>query len=66
VDAPIHFVALTLDAAQWVRDQGVQLVGVNYLSVERIGGDGSVHRALFGAGVVVVAGLDLRAVPPGD
>jgi len=60
------FVALTLDAAQWVMEQGVQLVGVDYLSVERMGGDGSVHRALLGAGVVVVEGLDLRAVPPGD
>ena len=60
------FVALTLDAAQWVRERGVQLVGVDYLSVEHLGGDGSVHRALLGAGVVVVEGLDLRAVPPGD
>jgi arylformamidase len=44
----------------------VQLVGVDYLSVEHFGGDGSVHRVLLGAGVVVVEGLDLRAVPPGD
>lgn len=60
------FLALTLDAAQWVIEHGVRLVGVDYLSVERFGGDGSVHRALLGAGVVVVEGLDLRAVPPGD
>ena len=60
------FVALALGAAQWVIELGVQLVGVDYLSVERFGGDGSVHRALLGAGVVVVEGLDLRAVPPGD
>jgi arylformamidase len=60
------FVALTLDAAQWVIEHGVQLVGVDYLSVEPFGGDGSVHRALLGAGVVVVEGLDLRDVPPGD
>jgi arylformamidase len=60
------FVALALGAAQWVIELGVQLVGVDYLSVERFGGDGSVHRALLGAGVVVVEGLDLRAVLPGD
>jgi arylformamidase len=41
-------------------------VGVDYLSVEPFEGDGSVHRALLGAGVVVVEGLDLRDVPPGD
>jgi arylformamidase len=61
-----RFVTLSLDAAQWVIEHGVQLVGVDYLSVERFEGDGSVHRALLGAGVVVVEGLDLRDVPPGD
>jgi len=60
------FVALTLDAAQWIVERGVRLVGVDYLSVEHFGGDGSVHRALLSAGVVVVEGLDLRDVPPGD
>ncbi len=60
------FTALTLDAAQWVVERGVALVGVDYLSVEHYGGDGSVHRALLGAGVVAVEGLDLRDVPPGD
>ena len=60
------FVALTLDAAQWIVERGVRLVGVDYLSVECFGGDGSVHRALLGAGVVAVEGLDLRDVPPGD
>jgi arylformamidase len=60
------FVALTLDAAQWIVERGMWLVGVDYMSVERFGGDGSVHRALLGAGVVAVEGLDLRDVPPGD
>ena len=36
------------------------------MSVERLGGDGSEHRALMGAGIVAVEGLDLRDVPPGD
>jgi arylformamidase len=60
------FVALTADTAQWLVERGVRLVGVDYLSVERFGGDGSVHRALLGAGVVVIEGLDLRNVSPGD
>jgi len=60
------FVALTADTAQWLIERGVRLVGVDYLSVERFGGDGSVHRALLGAGVVVIEGLDLRNVSPGD
>jgi arylformamidase len=60
------FVALAADAAQWVLERSVRLVGVDYLSVESFGGDGSVHRALLGAGVIVVEGLDLSDVPPGD
>lgn len=60
------FAAVALDAAQWIVEHGVRLVGVDYLSVEQFGGDGSVHRALLGAGVIVIEGLDLRDVPPGD
>jgi arylformamidase len=39
----------------------VRLVGIDYLSI----GDPGAHRALLGADVAVVEGLDLRAVEPG-
>jgi arylformamidase len=42
--------------------RGLSLVGVDYLSV----GDHEAHRTLLGAGVVVVEGLDLRGVEPGN
>jgi arylformamidase len=60
------FVAVADDAARWIVEQGVQLVGVDYLSVEQFGGSGTVHRTLLGAGVIVIEGLDLHDVPPGD
>ena len=60
------FVAIALDAAEWLVEHGVKLVGVDYLSVERFGGDGSVHRKLLGAGMILIEGMDLGAVPPGD
>ena len=60
------FVAIAPDAAGWLVEHGVRLVGIDYLSVERFGGDGSVHRSLLGAGVVLVEGLDLAAAPQGD
>ena len=60
------FIAIAPDAAQWLVERGVKLVGVDYLSVERFGGDGSVHRTLLGAGMILIEGLDLSAVPPGD
>jgi len=60
------YVALSLDAAHWLVKQGVRLVGVDYLSVETYHADYAVHRTLLGANVVVVEGLDLSQVSPGD
>lgn len=60
------FVAVTADGAQWLVDHGIRLVGVDYLSVAPFDDGAAIHRLLLGAGVVVVEGLDLRAVAPGD
>jgi arylformamidase len=57
-----EFVSLAVDAAQLLIDAGVRLVGIDYVSV----GDEDVHRALLAAGVVILEGLDLRAVDPGS
>lgn len=61
------FVYLTGAAAEHLVDSGVRLVGVDYLSVEgyRVEG-GPAHKALLRAGVVIVEGLDLGAIRPGD
>lgn len=56
------FVSLTGEGAAALVELGVRLVGIDYLSI----GDQDAHRELLGAGVVVVEGLDLRAVEPGD
>src|SRR6266508_571145 len=56
------FVSLTGDGAQALIDRGVRLVGIDYLSL----GDEDAHRALLGAGIVAVEGLDLRGVDPGE
>ena len=53
-------------AARALAGAGVRLVGFDYLSVERFGSDDfETHLALLGNGVVIVEGLDLRAVAPG-
>ena len=60
------YVALTPDAADWVVRRGVRLLGVDYLSVQRFyDPEPLTHFILLGAGVVIVEGLDLRAVLPG-
>ena len=61
------FVYLEPDAADWLVAQGTRLVGIDYLSIEQFGSrDYRTHHALLGAGVVIVEGLDLRNVEPGD
>lgn len=60
------FVALTADAARWVVDRGIKLIGVDYLSVQRFQDGPETHRILLGANVVVLEGLNLSAVSAGE
>lgn len=59
------FVALTTDAAHWVVAQGIRLIGVDYLSVQRFRDNPQTHIALLQAEVVIVEGLNLAEVAPG-
>ena len=61
-----EYCALSPDGAEYLLDRGVDLVGIDALSVERFGSeDFAVHHLLLGRGVVIVEGLDLSAVSPG-
>jgi arylformamidase len=61
------FVGLTSDAADWLVRREFVLVGIDYLSIERFRSPGhEVHKTLLGAGVIIVEGLDLREVTPGE
>lgn len=63
---PTDYVGVTADAAEWLLERGIRLVGTDALSIEPFATpQRPTHRALLGAGVVVVEGLDLRDVPPG-
>ncbi len=63
---PIGYVALGSEAAEWLIERGVRLVGTDGLSIEPFGAPGRpTHRALIEAGVIIVEGLDLAAVRPG-
>jgi arylformamidase len=58
---------LAPDGAQYLVDNGVELVGIDYLSIEQFhSGHHRTHRTLLGAGVVIIEGLDLSAPPPGE
>jgi arylformamidase len=57
---------LTADGAAYLVELGVGLIGWDYLSVGPYGAAVETHRVLLAAGVVILEGIDLRAVEPGD
>jgi arylformamidase len=61
------FIFITERAAQYLVNIGVKTVGIDYLSVEQYGMEGSpTHHILLGGGVGVIEGLDLRGVEDGE
>jgi len=61
-----NYAALTLDAAEWVVDRGLGLIGIDYLSIQRFSQSTDVHRVILGAEIAILEGLDLRMVAPGE
>jgi len=60
------FIGLAPDAGRLLADRRIQLVGIDYLSIEQFHSPThEVHLALLQAGVVILEGLDLRAISPG-
>jgi arylformamidase len=59
------FVGLSVDAAEWLVDRNVKLVGIDYLSIAPYKLGIPVHTILLNAGVVVIEGLDLSKVSQG-
>ena len=61
------FTYIAPDAARVLVQMGVQLVGVDYLSVEQFQPERfDTHTVLLSSSVVIVEGLDLREVAAGD
>ena len=58
---------LAPDGAEYLVDKGVELVGVDYLSIEQFhSGHHRTHRTLLAKSVVILEGLDLSVPPPGE
>jgi arylformamidase len=61
------FIGFDDDAGPWLVDRGIVLVGIDYMSIERFHSPThAVHVALLERGIVILEGLELRAVAPGD
>jgi arylformamidase len=59
------FVAITEDGAEWLVERGIQLVGIDYLSIAPYGESIPTHTVLLKAGVVIVEGLNLSNIMRG-
>ncbi|MBN2343366.1 MAG: cyclase family protein [Deltaproteobacteria bacterium] len=62
------FVSLSKDAAMWICQRGIRLVGIDYLSVESFHcpPGNPVHRILLEGNVALLEGLVLAHVPAGQ
>jgi len=61
-----NYVYITLEAAKYLIERGVALIGIDYLSIGGYHTDGEeVHRALLGAGICLIESLDLSDAAAG-
>jgi arylformamidase len=60
------FVGISQDGARALVGMGVKLVGIDYLSVAPFKRSRPTHEVLLSAGMIIVEGLDLSLVPPGQ
>jgi arylformamidase len=57
---------LTEDGARYLVDNGVKVIGIDYLSIEQFKKPGApAHRALLSAGTIIIEGLNLSEAAPG-
>jgi len=61
-----EYTALAPDAAGWLVERGFRCVGVDYLSVQHYNAGPETHQILLEGGVVIIEGLILTEVPPGQ
>lgn len=61
-----NFVALLPDAAEVLIKRGVRLLGIDYLSIAPYENGIPTHEMLLRAGVIVLEGINLSAVEPGE
>lgn len=61
------YVSFSAEAAGYLVESGVQLAGIDYLSIERFKSETHpVHHSLLEAGIIILEGVDLAGVEAGD
>lgn len=60
-----NYIGLDIDAAKWIVDNKVELVGIDYLSIATFNCIKSVHLELLNNNIIIIEGLALANVPEG-
>lgn len=60
------FVGIDESGSKYLVEKGIRLVGVDYLSIAPFKQSRPTHQVLLGANMVIVEGVDLSAVQPGE
>jgi len=62
-----HFVYLEPEGAEFIAQQGVKLVGIDYLSIDKFKSDSHPsHIVLLTKNILILEGLNLSSVPAGE
>jgi arylformamidase len=61
-----RFVGISAGGAEWMVKKGIKLVGVDYLSVAPYGQGTPTHQILLTPGIILIEGLNLSQVIPGE
>ena len=71
-EPPLHsqpftedYAALTVSGSEWLVANGIRLVGIDYLSIQRFEAPLETHHVLLRAGISILEGLRLDRVEPG-
>ncbi|GAB3940693.1 cyclase family protein [Spirosoma harenae] len=60
------FIALSADAAEWVVEKKIELIGIDYLSIQCYNDPPDTHQILLHNQVIILEGIYLGHVEPGD
>ncbi|NOY84792.1 MAG: cyclase family protein [Nitrospirae bacterium] len=61
------YIALSTQAAEYLKNAGVQLIGIDAFSIEAYENIGhATHHLLLENNIIIIEGLDLKDVPAGD
>lgn len=62
-----NYSALTPEAAQWIVDKKIKLIGIDYLSIQPYEDiTQATHKILLSAGIIILEGINLSDVQPGE